>query len=61
MRVLRRGLQPVIVFGRHHHEFTPVMASDLDRLALSLMHVLAELVLEFEGGGSSHGCSDSPI
>ena len=51
MAPLGRGLQPVVVVGRHQHELAAAVAGDLHRLALRLVLVLAELALELEREG----------
>jgi hypothetical protein len=51
---LRCRLEPVIVLGRHQHEFAPAVTGDFHGLAPRLVLEFPDFPLEFKGGGLGH-------
>ncbi|ACE92003.1 hypothetical protein RHECIAT_CH0003054 [Rhizobium etli CIAT 652] len=54
VRSLRGRFLPIIVLGRHQHEFASAMTGNLDGLMLRLTLKFAEFSLKFQRRGPSH-------
>jgi hypothetical protein len=46
--------EPVVMIGRHQHEFAPPLLHDINGFALSPTLKFAEFPLKLQGSGSSH-------